>query len=239
MNAIEGVERGPVGGATARREQNRREMRLAILDAARAIVDAQGADKLTLRGIAQRLGYSAGAMYDYFPSKEHILHALYFLGTDGLGQHLATTVEALPPDTPTIDAIAALARTYRAYAHAHVELYWLAFSGLKARPVSDDCDLEEQQFSTGGFLPLLTLIDAGIANGTLIDTVEPMAIAAAAWSGVHGFVSLELGGHLSPQVFTGQPWPEDAAGDDQTIRDDLFETLIRTLLYGFVRRPTP
>lgn len=228
----------PVRGAAARREQNRQEMRVAILDAARGIVDQHGADKLTLRGIAQVLGYSAGAIYDYFPSKEHILHALYFLGTGGLGQHLAETVAALPAETPPVEGILALARTYRAYAQAHVELYWLAFSGLKERPPSEHQDFEEQRFTGGGFEPLVQLIEAGIADGTFVDTTPALAIAASAWAGVHGFVSLELGGHLSMEVLTGQVCTPDAGPDDAAaaVRDQLFETLTHSLLYGFVRR---
>jgi AcrR family transcriptional regulator len=237
--SIEAVDpESPVRGAAARREQNRQEMRMAILDAARGIVDQHGADKLTLRGIGQALGYSAAAIYDYFPSKEHILHALYFLGTGGLGQHMTDTVAALPAETPPVESIIALARTYRAYAHAHVELYWLAFSGLKERPPSEDQDYEDQRFTGGGFESLIQLIEAGVADGTFIDTVPALAIAASAWAGVHGFVSLELGGHLSMEVLNGQictpvEGPDDV---DAAIRDQLFETLTHSLLYGFVRR---
>jgi AcrR family transcriptional regulator len=224
------------GGASARREQNRREMRTAILDAARTIVDERGADKLTLRGIAQRLGYSAGAIYDYFPSKDHILQALYFLGTDGLGQQMRSTVEALPAGTSTVDAILALARTYRAYAHAHVDLYWLAFSGLKERPDAQFAiDPEEKQIV--GFAPLLQIIDAGVADGTLVDTVDPLAIAIAAWSSVHGFVSLELSGHMKPDVLMGNQPDSCLVRDEIQVHDDLFDVLIRMVLYGFVRRP--
>lgn len=228
----------PTRGAAARREQNRQEMRNAILDVARDIVDRQGADKLTIRAIARALGYSPGAIYDYFPSKEHILHALYFLGTGGLGQHLAETVDSLPVSTSAVESVLALAWAYRAFAHAHLELYWLAFSGLKERPPSQDQDLEDQRFSHGGFGPLVALIEAGVADGTFVDSVPPLAIATAAWAGVHGFVSLELGGHLSLEVLTGQVCSPNAGPDtaDAAIRDQLFETLTHSLLYGFVRR---
>jgi AcrR family transcriptional regulator len=234
----------PLRGAAARRAQNRQEMRIAILDAARGIVDQQGAEKLTLRGIAQALGYSAGAIYDYFASKEQIVHALYFEGTGGMGQHIAQETAAMPADTPTIEAITTLAHAYRAYAHAHVELYWLAFSGLKERPVADP-EFTEDDAVQGGFGPLLDLIIAGVSAGVLVDSVPPLAIAVAAWSGVHGFVSLELGGHLQPAMDAdrqfrlgsmGSPGSMDGDISDAQIRDDLFDVLTRTLLYGFVRR---
>lgn len=239
MHAVDQAHDGAAtGGAAARREQNRREMRVAILDAARAIVDESGADKLTVRGIAQRLGYSAGAIYDYLPSKDHILQALYFLGTDGLGQQMASTVAALPDDTSTVDAILALARTYRAYAHAHVDLYWLAFSGLKERP-DDHLALDPVEKQGIGFDSLLAIVAEGIANGTLVDGVPPMAIAIAAWSSVHGFVSLELSGHMKPEALASETDSTCLDRRDIAMRDDLFETLIRMILYGFVRRASP
>jgi len=239
MNAVDqAYDAVATGGAAARREQNRREMRVAILDAARAIVDEAGADKLTVRGIAQRLGYSAGAIYDYFPSKEHILHALYFLGTDGLGQQMALAVASLPPGTSVVDALLALARTYRAYAHAHVDLYWLAFSGIKERP-DGQLALDPEEKQGIGFDSLLAIVAAGIANGTLVDDIPPMAIALAAWSSVHGFVSLELSGHMKPEVLAGETDSTCLDRRDIATRDDLFETLIRMILYGFVRRASP
>jgi len=225
------------GGAAARREQNRREMRTAILDAARTIVDEQGAGKLTLRGIAQRLGYSAGAIYDYFPSKDHILHALYFLGADGLGQQLQKTVDDLPEDTPTVEAILALARTYRAYAHANVDLYWLAFSGLKERPEQKAMLPMLEDAQGVGFEPLLRVITAGIANGTLSATADPMAVAIAAWSSVHGFVSLELSGHLEPEVL-GDQVACIAGRDSAQVHDAFFAALTRMVLYGIVASDT-
>ncbi|MGC4105080.1 MAG: TetR/AcrR family transcriptional regulator [Thermomicrobiales bacterium] len=225
------------GGAAARREQNRREMRIAILDTARSIVDEHGADKLTIRGIAQRLGYSAGAIYDYIPSKDHILQALYFLGTDGLGQQMEKAVAGMPDGTSTIDAILTLAHTYRAYAHAHVDLYWLAFSGLKERPTEDAMGDMMEEAQGVGFGPLMEIIVEGIGNGTLIDTVYPMAIAIATWSAVHGFVSLELSGHMKPDVLFSQEPVACPDRDGVQMHDDMFDVLIRMVLYGFVRRP--
>lgn len=223
------------GGAAARRKQNRQEMRSAILDVARQIVDQEGVAKLTVRGIAQRLGYSAGAIYDYFPSKEHIVHALFFLGTDGLGLQMQLALDALPPDCPTLDAMFALAHTYREFAHRHVDLYWLAFSGLRERPDNPQV-LEAEEKGNAGFSPLIAIIQEGVANGTLVDTVDPLSMAVSAWTAVHGFVSLELSGHLAPQVLAGNGRDGTFDLDLATLHDRLFDDLVRMVLYGFVRR---
>ena len=74
-------------GASDRRERGRQEMRAAILEAAGDLVEVDGIDGLTIRAVAQAVGYSPGALYEYFDSKEAILKALYFGGADGLGAH--------------------------------------------------------------------------------------------------------------------------------------------------------
>jgi AcrR family transcriptional regulator len=48
--------------------RQRRHLRTkdAILDAARQIIAEEGADNLSMRGIAERIDYSAAGLYEYF-----------------------------------------------------------------------------------------------------------------------------------------------------------------------------
>jgi len=46
--------------------------RALLLDAARAVFAEQGLEGASVRVIAKRAGYTAGAIYSYFPSKEAI-----------------------------------------------------------------------------------------------------------------------------------------------------------------------
>src|SRR5262245_52695197 len=73
-----------ITGAAARREKGRQEMRGAILAEARRLLTEQGAEAVSMRAIARAIGYTPGALYEYFPAKEDVFHALYFEGTDGL-----------------------------------------------------------------------------------------------------------------------------------------------------------
>ncbi len=59
------------------RQQNLIDSRRAmVLDAALAVFTEQGVDGINIRDIAKRAGYTAGAIYSYFDSKEAIYAAL-------------------------------------------------------------------------------------------------------------------------------------------------------------------
>lgn len=217
-------------GASARRERGRQEMRSTILSAAAAIFEKEGIDGLTIRAVAQAVGYSPGAMYEYFDSKEAILTALYFGGADGLGGFCERAVTALPPDATAVEGIVALGHAYRTYALDHPDLYRLVFGGFKKPPRirPDDCDDDDSD----GFDTLGEIVARGIATGELKD-LPPAFIAVTAWAGVHGFVSLEVTGHITGGEGPGVPPASPEVG--LQIRDDLFEAHMRMMLYGFVK----
>ncbi|MBA2775100.1 MAG: TetR/AcrR family transcriptional regulator [Chloroflexia bacterium] len=218
-------------GASARRERGRQEMRVAILEAAARIMETDGIDGLTIRAVAEAVAYSPGALYEYFDSKEAILKALYFGGADGLGAQCERAVASLPPESSAIDAIVALGRAYRAYALDHPDLYRLVFGGWTTPPLAAAVECEEEE-SRGGFGTLADVASRGIAEGTLVD-LPPAVIAVTTWATVHGFVSLELTGHLTGGDGPGMPPASPEVG--RQTRDQLFEALLRMALYGFAR----
>lgn len=219
-------------GASARRERGRQEMRAAILEAAARIIETDGIDGLTIRAVAQAVSYSPGAMYEYFDSKEAILTALYFEGTDGLGAHCERAVTSLSPESTAVDAMGALGHAYRAYALAHPDLYRLVFGGLKSppqAPAADPCDDDER---LGGFGTLAAVAARGVTEGFFLD-LPPAVIACTAWAAVHGFVSLELTGHLTGGDGPGVPPPSPKIGSQR--RNDLFEAHLRMVMFGLVK----
>ncbi len=213
-------------------------MRSAILSAAADIFEAEGIDGLTIRAVAQAVGYSPGAMYEYFDSKEAILTDLYFGGTDGLGGFCDRAVATLPPEATAIEGIVALGHAYRTYALDHPDLYRLVFGGFKTPPETrpTDCDDEDE---SGGFDTLAGIAARGVATGELED-IPPEVIAITAWAAVHGFVSLEVTGHITGGDGPGVPPPSPEIG--RQIRDYLFEAHLRMTLFGLVKeghRPLP
>lgn len=219
-------------GASARRERGRQEMRTAILSAAAGIFEAEGIDGLTIRAVAQAVGYSPGAMYEYFDSKEAILTALYFGGADGLGVHCERAVNSLPPESTAINAIGALGHAYRAYALAHPDLYRLVFGGFKSPPMAPPVNCDGDEDESGGFGTMAAVAARGVAEGELED-LPPEVIAITAWAAVHGFVSLEVTGHITGGDGPGVPPSSPDAG--RQIRDSLFDALLRMTMFGLVK----
>lgn len=179
-------------GAQARREKNRAEMKQAVLDAAQKLVGEKGIEGLSLRGIARELGYSPAALYEYFESLDDIVLSLYYEGTDGLTTVLAEVCESQPEDTDSLSMLIKLGTAFRAHALQAPELYRFTYNVMKQpkEPEASDDPLE------GGLGSILRVVHRGIEAGELRD-VEPFVIVFALWTGVHGFVSLEVSDHFS------------------------------------------
>lgn len=205
-------------------------MREAILDEARSIVTDQGMTHLSMRAIARNLGYSPGALYEYFRDKEAILHALYFDGTQGLGQAMNLALTQLPAETSASEAIKAMGRAYRAHALDHGELYRLIF-GSGNRP-SQDVMQDSIREGRGGFSALLREISRGVNESTL-KPMTPEVMALACWSLVHGFVGLEITGHIPDSDDPDDAPVSEAAA--RAFRDVAFEGVLHGLIAGLER----
>jgi AcrR family transcriptional regulator len=216
-----------MAGAAARRENARREMREAILDAARRLVADKGVGNLSMRAIAADLGYSPAALYEYFPSKEEVCRALYFEGAEGLAGLMGRTLAELPAAATPVEAMKALGRGYRAYARRHPELFRLVFSSGVVGFTPDETDLGKTK---EGFGLLVETARRGVEGGAFVP-LPPEAIATSCWSGVHGFVMLELSGMLGGDLPDCGP-----EGLPQEAIEALFETHLDLMADGVVPR---
>jgi AcrR family transcriptional regulator len=62
--------------AQRRRQQSRADARRTILDAAEALIVADGFDAFSMRRLAERCGYTAPTIYHYFGDKQTLIDAL-------------------------------------------------------------------------------------------------------------------------------------------------------------------
>lgn len=190
-----------------------------IQAAARAIMSRDGLAALSMRAVATEIGYSAAAIYEYYPSKIKLLESLYFEGTEGLAGRMREEVERLPPDSTARDYLSVAGAAYRAFALEHAELYLLIFS----TPMTHGPSRVELLEDDTAFKFLADMVRSGIAAGLLND-VDPLAAAVAGWALVHGFVMLEILGLL----------PNDPPG----ACDQLFEATREVLRQGLLIRPS-
>ena len=85
------------------RDRRRQETRKDILEAAREGLREQGAAALSLREIARRAGFSPGALYKYFDSKDDLLRTLADEAMGLLAARFATVPMTLPPDERAVE----------------------------------------------------------------------------------------------------------------------------------------
>lgn len=113
--------------ANERQQQQRQQRQLAmsdtrralVLDAARSVFAEKGVEGASIREIARRAGYTAGAIYSYFDSKEAIYAAL-----------LAESLERL-------NAEVIAARTFKSQAHLTLASKAQSWFGFYARSPRD------------------------------------------------------------------------------------------------------
>ncbi|TDB90255.1 TetR/AcrR family transcriptional regulator [Actinomadura sp. KC216] len=177
----------PSAYALAQR-QGDRAIRTTILDAASRLLAAEGSQALALRRIAAEVGCSTTVLYRMFGGKAGLTEALFIEGFERFRQRLA----AVPRHPDPRDYVRELGRAYRANALAERNYYGLMFG--ETVPGFQPGE-EAMATAASAYAVLEDAVAACAAAGLLIDAA-PGHVAASFWAGIHGFVSLELGGHL-------------------------------------------
>jgi AcrR family transcriptional regulator len=148
-----------------------------IVDAARALLVAEGLDALTLGRIAHRLEIKPPSLYKHFAGKREIEAILI---AEGFEAHITALGEAG-------DTQEGLAAAYRAFALANPHLYRL----MTERPLPRDLLPEG--------------LEARAAEPLLRVTKDPDR-ARALWAFAHGMVQLELAGRFPPGADLEPAW---------------------------------
>src|SRR5271165_3936717 len=108
----------------ARRSYHHGDLRNALLDAARGILEEESLAALSLRAVARRAGVSHAAPYRHFPSHEALLAELAIEGFVELKDSLS---KACPAGGPTDDRIAKIGAAYMRFVARRPALVRLMF----------------------------------------------------------------------------------------------------------------
>ena len=139
----------------------------------------EGADDLSLRGVARNVGVSATAVYRHFPDKDALLSAIAEEGFRKLGEAQRAAFDAARADAAS--AFKATGAAYVRFALGNPSLFRLMF----LRPTASS-----RQSDAAVFLRLN-------ANALAPTGVDPKVYALHAWSVAHGLAMLMLDG-LAP-----------------------------------------
>ena len=154
-----------------------RHDRAAIAAAAIRIADAEGAEALTMRRLASDLGIATMSLYNYVPTKEHLIQLM----ADRLAAEYAYP---LTPPADRRSAIADLARQARDIARRHP---WL--TGLLSRPpVPGPHGLKYLDY----FLGLLE--GSGLDTGAKLEMVALISGFATMYGGMQAALADERAG---------------------------------------------
>jgi AcrR family transcriptional regulator len=165
-------------------------LRQALLEAARDLVNQAGVEKLTLREVARRAGVTTGAPYHHFADKAELVYALARQSLEELDHASQAALQGIGEPREQLRAIGV---AYVLYAVDHPAEFRLMFRPEMGAPF-DFADPETAPV----FRILLRVVSAcrtaaGIPGNDGID-----AAAISAWSLVHGLASLLVDGPLYP-----------------------------------------
>ncbi len=176
-----------------------------VVDAAAIIADRDGLDAVTLAQVASALGVRAPSLYNHVDGLDDLGRELTLRALTLLGERLqAAAVGRAGPD-----AVRAVARAYRAFAHEHPGLYPAVVR------TSEGSDAEIQALGTAVVATVVATL-----RGYPMDEAERLHATRTLRSAVHGFVSLELAGGFGLDL------------DLET----LFSWLVDTLVLGLSER---
>lgn len=149
-----------------------------VIEAAGEMIDAYGVESLTLAALAARLGVKAPSLYTHVAGIEDVREAVRV----EVLEMLADELQKAAVGRAGRDALAALARAYRAFALRHPGRYALSLRG--------ETDTPEIRAAATRILETV----AAVLRGYGLEGDEGLHATRALRSALHGFVSLELAG---------------------------------------------
>lgn len=164
-------------------------LRVALVDAAAAIIREESASALTLRGVANAVGVSHAAPYRHFSDKASLVAAVAARGIHAMTNAMEDAVAAIDGPGP-LERYQAIGIAYVVYAWRHPEHYRVMFDDA----VSDRDEFPEVHEAKERCYALLR---QAIADGQAMGTIrerDPDEFALLSWSLVHGLSALILNG---------------------------------------------
>lgn len=204
------------------RELAHEEMQARILEAAREQLKSVGPAQLSLRAIARRLGVVSSAIYRYVASRDELITRLILQSFHELGDAVTTACHNAEADPAT--QLRTWAHALRDWALLH-PYDWALIYGVPIPGYAAPTDtIESARRVNEPVLQLYQQLRPNMTNGPVLDAseqvLEPLRSMLSersegchgastalmlAWSSIHGFIALELGGHFEGSAENNEP----------------------------------
>lgn len=180
------------------KKRDRKDVRTLVLRTALRLFLRFGYHEVTMRKIAEEIGYTPGTIYLYFKNKAEILYELHNEGFKLLQERRAKTLAACGAHATALEKLAVAGKNYIAFALENPELYELMFFMREPRDHMEAyrkrVGREEGQpidYALQTYENLKQSIKECMDEGFL-DGVDPDVAAFFHWSLGHGVVSLAI-----------------------------------------------
>ncbi len=182
----------------AKRPYHHGDLRRALLEAGRALLEEKGADGFSLRACAQRAGVSHAAPAHHFKDMKGLFTALAIEAFDLFGEALANARDGrLTPKQQIVTSY----RAYLDFARGHPALFKLMFDALRL----DWQDEILNEASKKAYQQLIMLAKPFEDSGK-----PPPLIQLLVWSLPHGVAHLQLAGQIGhSKSLISDEWLED------------------------------
>jgi len=158
------------------------DLRRALVDAARRILEADGPTALSLRAVAREAGVSPAAPYHHFKDKAELLDAVAMEGWDALGEAMAEAKAKAGPDAIIVSELGV---AYVCFARDNPALYRVMYERSRDKDSLPE-DMREDDESA-----------YCLVRGTFREIAGPEAsdmdvelATIAAWCAAHGLAEM-------------------------------------------------
>lgn len=164
--------------AAAKKGYHHGDLRAALVEATRQLVEEKGPDNFSVSDACRLAGVSTAAPYKHFKDKAEMLVAATLEGMERHRANMLAALEGIPEGTP--ERITAIGMEYVAFALREPGIFCLKFGGFTDR-------IEDQRLEEGGqqsFTILLSEVAKCLGEPGITDEVRKRGFLL--WSFVHG-----------------------------------------------------
>lgn len=191
-------------GIRERKEREKEQRRLDILDAAERIFFSKGWKVATMDEVAEEAELSKGTLYLYYKNKDELFLAISYRGIKMMVDQFR---EAVKNAGNGLEQVFAIGRAYNQFAIEYPNYYNMIaqfelnelefFKNDDSNPLAVKCS----QMGNQALAVVIRSLQEGIADGSVRDDIDPVRTAAILWGQATGIIQLAAmkGEHLEKE----------------------------------------
>lgn len=172
------------------------ELRKRIVDVASEIIEGCGPDCVTMREVAEKIGYSPTTIYNHFKDKNALLREAVLRSFDDLNE--SATLAAVGPGP--LDSFRQRCRAYVVWGLMHPGHYTLMFELPWEMDWTVSWTEEHGERLIRGRREDMRLLEAALDGGAIAEGVDLNSLEDAVWAGLHGATSLAISRRLTATI---------------------------------------